>query len=169
MRKRECAKPEKRGRGPCGGGRGRRMFDAGTLRYVVLQRIAEQPRHGYEIIKAIEVQSGGAYTPSAGMIYPMLSMMEELGYITATLTGSRKLYSITDTGRAFLNENRAFVDAVEARMNSRRVACSAAVRQGMQDIKDALAAHVHGQDLSEERLNKVRTILSKAAADIQRV
>ncbi len=143
------------------------MFDAGTLRYAVLQRIAEQPRHGYEIIKAIEEQSGGAYSPSAGMIYPMLSLLEDRGYIAVAQEANRKLYTITREGQVFLEENRAFVEAVEARMNSRRVACSGAIRQAMQTLKEVLATRIGGQNLSEAQLNQIEAVLRRAAAEIQ--
>ncbi len=153
-------------RGPCRG-RGPRMFDAGTLRYLVLQRIAEQPRHGYEIIKAIEEQSGGAYVPSPGTMYPMLSMLEDLGYISIARDGNRKRYAITDAGATFLRENRAFVDAIEARARSSRFACSGVVRQAMQALQEALAARVHGQAVSDATLRDVDAIIRKAAADIR--
>ena len=71
--------------GPGGGGRGRgrgpKMFDAGAMRYVVLQLIAEKPRHGYEIIKELEQRSGGGYTPSPGAIYPLLAMLLDMGHV----------------------------------------------------------------------------------------
>jgi len=63
-----------------GGWRGGRVFDQGDLKYVILQLLAEKPRHGYEIIKAIEEQVAGAYSPSPGVIYPTLTLLEELGY-----------------------------------------------------------------------------------------
>src|SRR5271167_5163350 len=81
-----------------GGGRGGRLgrvFDHGDLRYVLLRLVAEKPRHGYELIKAIEEQFGGMYSPSPGVIYPTLTLLEELGYLRPeTAEGTRKLYSI---------------------------------------------------------------------------
>src|SRR5436189_4700537 len=103
-----------------GGGRGGRLgrvFDHGDLRYVLLHLIAEKPRHGYELIKAIEEQFGGAYSPSPGVIYPTLTLLEELGYIRPdAAAGSRKQFTITPEGTAFLAENRAVVDQIFARM-----------------------------------------------------
>ncbi len=148
-------------------GRGPRMFDSGAMRYLVLQRIAEQARHGYEIIKAIEEQSGGVYSPSPGMIYPMLSMLEDLGYLSVSREGAKKLYTITPEGKVYLDENRAFVEAIEARIASRRRDCSGVVRQGLQTLEDALFARVRRQSLSEEQLKQVTAILAKAAADIE--
>src|SRR6266550_508074 len=103
-----------------GGGRGGRLgrfFDHGDLRYVLLHLIAEKPRHGYELIKAIEEQFGGAYSPSPGVVYPTLTLLEELGYVTvSTGDGAKKLHEITAEGRAFLDANRRAVDALFARM-----------------------------------------------------
>src|ERR1051326_5989369 len=80
-----------------GGWRGGRVFDHGDLRLLILQLIAEKPRHGYELIKAIEEQLGGSYSPSPGVIYPTLTMLEELGYagLAANQDSGKKLYEIT--------------------------------------------------------------------------
>ena len=108
-------------RGPGGpGGRGNlgRFFAHGDLRLVILNLIAEKPRHGYEIIKAIEEAVGGAYSPSPGTIYPTLTLLEELGYVTVTPSpeGAKKLHEITDQGRAFLEANRPGLELLLARM-----------------------------------------------------
>jgi len=92
------------------------MFDSGALRLVVLGLIAEEPRHGYDIIKALEERTGGFYSPSPGVIYPTLTFLEEAGYVTAQTEGAKKLYTITEEGRAHLEENRDFVDAVLEKM-----------------------------------------------------
>src|SRR5690242_15206977 len=102
-------------------GRGRRMrgriFDHGDLRYLLLHLIDEKPRHGYELIKAIEEQFGGMYSPSPGVIYPTLTMLEELGHIRPEIgDGTKKAYAVTDEGKAFLAGSRKMVDQVLARM-----------------------------------------------------
>src|SRR5690242_13738947 len=86
------------------GGRLGRMFDQGDLRYVLLQLITEKPRHGYELIKEIEEKFGGMYSPSPGIVYPNLSLLEELGYLRseAAAEGTRKLYTITEEGANYL-------------------------------------------------------------------
>ena len=83
------------------GGRGRgRMFDNGDLRLVVMQLLSERPRHGYEIIKALEERVGGGYSPSPGVVYPTLTLLEELGHATVTdERAGRKLYTLTPDGR----------------------------------------------------------------------
>src|ERR1043166_454985 len=103
------------GRHGFGGGdmvRAGRMLATGDLRLIALALIAEQPRHGYEIIKVLEEKTAGWYSPSPGIVYPTLTYLEEAGYVTAQAEGAKKLYTITDEGKAYLEENRNFVDAV---------------------------------------------------------
>src|ERR1043166_8696845 len=98
--------------------RARRMLAHGDLRLLALALIAEQPRHGYEIIKVLEEKTGGWYSPSPGMVYPTLTYLEETGFVTAQAEGSKKLYTVTDEGRAHLEENRAVIDAVLERLTA---------------------------------------------------
>ena len=102
-----------------GGAAGRgRMFGHGDLKFVVLNLLAEKPRHGYEIIKELEDRFGGAYSPSPGTVYPTLSLLEDLGYARAvTEEGNRKVYEITDAGRKYLEENRSVVDDIFGRVD----------------------------------------------------
>ena len=107
------------GGGDFGGGdmmRAGRMLAQGDLRLLALALIAEQPRHGYEIIKVLEEKTEGWYAPSPGIVYPTLTYLEEAGYVTAKTDGTKKLYTITDEGRVYLEQNRAFVDAVMERL-----------------------------------------------------
>src|SRR2546423_12270471 len=104
------------GRGGRGihGFRAGRKLGAGDLQLVILALLEEKPRHGYEIIKALEERSGGFYSPSPGMVYPALTYLEEIGYASAEAEGAKKRYRITDEGRAHLTENRRVADATFA-------------------------------------------------------
>jgi DNA-binding PadR family transcriptional regulator len=109
------------GRHGMGGGdimRAGRMLATGDLRLIALALIAEQPRHGYEIIKLLEDKTAGWYSPSPGIVYPTLTFLEEAGYVTGQTEGAKKLYTITEEGRAHLAGNRDFVDAVLERMSA---------------------------------------------------
>lgn len=86
-----------------------RMLASGDVRLVALYFIEQQPRHGYDLIKAIEQRSNGVYSPSPGIVYPALTYLEEAGYVISSAEGNKKLYTITDEGRAHLNENREAV------------------------------------------------------------
>jgi len=90
---------------------GRRLA-AGDLQLVLLALLAERPSHGYELIKALEERSGGFYSPSPGMVYPALTWLEEVGYASVAAEGTKKLYTITDTGRTYLAENREAAEAM---------------------------------------------------------
>jgi DNA-binding PadR family transcriptional regulator len=107
-----------------GGGRPRgrwrtgRMFEQGDLRYVVLRLLEEKPRHGYEIIKALEERFGGSYAPSPGVVYPTLQLLEDQGFARVLPeAGGKKVYEITDEGRAYLTENRDAVDTIFERIS----------------------------------------------------
>jgi len=91
---------------------GGRKLDAVDIQLVILALLAEQPAHGYELIKTIEERSGGFYTPSPGVIYPALTYLHEIGHTSVEQQGTRKLYSITPEGKAHLEANRANAEAI---------------------------------------------------------
>ena len=91
-----------------------RMLASGDLRLVALYLIEQQPRHGYDLIKAIEEKSAGFYSPSPGIVYPALTFLEEAGYVTSTAEGNKKLYTITEEGRAHLADNREAIEGTLA-------------------------------------------------------
>src|SRR5688572_6509003 len=108
------------GRGKSRGGPfgGARMFDQGHLKYVILQLLDEKPRHGYEIIKEIEDRFGGSYSPSPGVVYPTLTMLEDMGFAKATVQESgKKIYEITPEGKAHLASNRPIIDDIFSRIS----------------------------------------------------
>ena len=125
-----------------GGRRGGRMFDHGELRLVVLALIAERPRYGYEIIKEIEERLGGGYSPSPGVIYPTLTLLEELGHATVAEAGGKKHYTITPEGQAALATSQAAVDAALGRMRdvgaTRTSAGQPQIVRAMENLKLAL-------------------------------
>ncbi len=93
-----------------------RMLASGDLRLIALYFIERQPRHGYDLIKAIEETTAGIYVPSPGVIYPALTVLEEAGYVTSTAEGNKRLYTITDEGKAHLADNRAAVESTLANL-----------------------------------------------------
>lgn len=97
--------------GPQGGpqgpsGRGHRFFGRGDMKFALLNLLQERPMHGYEMMKALEEKSGGFYAPSAGSVYPTLQMLEDRGLVTASEVEGKKVYTITDSGRAALTERQ---------------------------------------------------------------
>jgi DNA-binding PadR family transcriptional regulator len=93
--------------------RGRRVwFGSGDMKYVILKVLAEKPMHGYEVMKALEEQTQGCYKPSPGTVYPTLQWLEDEGLVAATEADGKKVYEITDEGRAFLEEHKTTVDDI---------------------------------------------------------
>jgi DNA-binding PadR family transcriptional regulator len=160
-----------------------RMLATGDLRLIALALIAEQPRHGYEIIKVLEEKTAGWYSPSPGIVYPTLTFLEEAGYVTAQAEGTKKLYTITDEGRAYLDQNRDFVDAVLdrltaigrkiARMRRRFGADEQDDRRGLPPLVRAALENL--REVAGERLDndadaeaKLVEILARAAQELKK-
>lgn len=155
-----------------GGMRPGRLFDHGDLRYILLKLIAEKPRHGYELIKDIEEQLGGMYSPSPGVVYPTLTLLEELGYITATPEGTKKLYTVTETGTGFLATNKEVVDAIFGRMEEASRAFGGGpapeIVRAMQNLRSALAVRLRKGPLNGEQVSAITAILDRAVGEIER-
>lgn len=154
------------------GRRGRgRVFDQGDLRFVILRLIAEKPSHGYELIKAIEESLGGAYSPSPGVVYPTLTLLEEMGYATVEpAEGGRKLYTITDSGRAHLEEHRKTVEGIAERMaewRAHRGDLSPQVLRAMENLRTALRLRLARGGLSEEATQQLAQVLDDAARAVE--
>jgi DNA-binding PadR family transcriptional regulator len=137
--------------------RARRMLAQGDLRLVALSLIAQAPRHGYEIIKLLEEKTADWYSPSPGIVYPTLTYLEEAGYVTASAEGSKKLYTITDEGRAYLQANRDLVAIVLERLTAlgERVVRWRRAARGERDDRRTLPA------LVEAALDHLRATLGK--------
>ncbi len=150
----------------------RRFFAHGDLRLVILRLIAEKPRHGYEIIKEIEERVGGAYSPSPGVIYPTLTLLEELGYVAVSPgEGARKLHEITDAGRAFLSANSPAVEALFRRMEQASLARASApeprILRAMENLKLSLQLRLGRGPLNDEQVTAVAAALDAAALSVE--
>ena len=162
------------GRHGWGGGRIGRLFEQGDLRFIILSLIEEKPRHGYEIIKAIEDKLHGLYSPSPGVIYPTLTLLEEMGYATvAQAEGNKKLYAITEEGRAHLASNHSIMNVVLEKIAeaTRRFGggIPPQVVRAMENIKLALQMRLAKGNLNEEQVARITAIIDAAATDIERV
>lgn len=161
-----------RHRGRHGGRRSNRLFDHGELRLVVLALIAERPRHGYEIIKEVEDRVAGTYSPSPGVVYPTLTMLEELGHATVAESGGKKLYAVTPDGTAYLAANRTALDGALDRMRSVSMANSGGpapeIIRATENLKLALRLRQGRGPLTEEQVRAVAAALDAAAVAVER-
>ncbi len=155
-----------------GGRRAERIFDQGDLRHVILRLIADQPRHGYEIIKAIEEKVGGAYSPSPGVVYPTLTWLEELGYVTVEpQPGGKKLYRVTPEGEAALAENKASVDSIFRRMedvHARFDRPTPHIARAMANLGKAIGLRMASGPVSAEQLDVMVNAIDEAARKVEK-
>ncbi len=159
--------------GPGGrGGRIGRFLEHGDLRFIVLALIAEQPRHGYELIKELEDRTGGAYRPSPGVIYPTLALLEDEGFIAPSAgETTRKLFAATDAGREALAANQAAVDAVFARMAEAAEGADSTrprVGRAMANLGMALQARLSRRPITPEEIDRVIALIDEAATAIEK-
>ena len=158
-----------------GPGRGRRrLFDASELKLILLNLIAESPRHGYDLIRGIETVSGGAYAPSPGVIYPMLTLLADMELVAEQPgEGSRKLFGITPAGADHLEQNRN--EALEAlgRLDilAKRAERTdgAPIRRAMDNLKMALHNRLGGDNADADTVLNVAALLDEAAGKIERL
>jgi DNA-binding PadR family transcriptional regulator len=155
-----------------GGGR-RRMFDGGELRLVLLKLIADKPRHGYDLIRAIEERTGGAYAPSPGIVYPTLTLLSEMGLIDEQLAeGARKQFAVTPEGTAHLAEHDAEVVAMLARLDAlgamRERTDAVPIRRAMHNLRSVLMSRL-GDGLDKERMLEATALIDEAARKIERL
>ena len=171
-----------------------RMLASGDLRLIALYFIEQQPRHGYDLIKAIEEKTGGMYSPSPGVIYPALTFLEEASYVTSTAEGNKRLYTITDEGRTHLDDNREAVESTLAHLGrlSEQVGkmrerwdemrrhfdehhprpdrdmddVAPEVNEARRDLKDAIREAARDRDPGSQR--RLADALRRAAEDIRR-
>jgi DNA-binding PadR family transcriptional regulator len=150
------------------------MFEQGDLKYVILQLLDEKPRHGYEIIKALEDRFGGMYSPSAGTVYPTLTLLEDLGYARVNVEeGGKKVYAITDEGKAYLAQNKSAVDDIFERVSE---IGATFLSDGMMEInraiKDVAQATYRGAPRifrDKEAVAGIRESLQRAAREIEEI
>jgi DNA-binding PadR family transcriptional regulator len=164
-----------RGRRPGGhhGGGRRRIFDHGDLRFILLSMIAAKPAHGYDLIKALEERMGGGYSPSPGVIYPTLTMLEEQGFAVITAMDGKKLYQATAEGEAFLKANQAAVDAIQVRIDGiareRSIVADARIIRAIENLKTALRLRLAGGPIADERVSSIAAAIDAAAMEAERI
>lgn len=160
-----------------GGGRGggrRRLFDNDALRLILLKLIADEPRHGYELIRAIEALSGEAYAPSPGVVYPTLTLLSEMDLIAEEPSeGSRKRFAITDAGRAQIGERKDALDMALERLShlarkAERVD-GGPVRRAMHNLRFAIQQRLEKEGADNQTMFDVAALIDEAVVKIERL
>ena len=156
------------------GRRARRMFEGGELRLVLLKLIADEPRHGYDLIRAIEELTGGEYAPSPGVVYPTLTLLQDMGQVEeAAGEGARKPFQITDEGTAHLAEREEEVEGLFERLSDLKPreehSAGPAIGRAVKNLMTALRHRVGRDGLDDELLHEIAAILDEAAQRIERV
>jgi DNA-binding PadR family transcriptional regulator len=139
-------------------GMGRKLASV-DLQLLILGLLADKPRHGYEIIKALDERSKGFYIPSPGMVYPALTYLEEIGHATVEADGARKLYQITDAGQEHLESNRGTVEALFAQFER--------VGERMDRVRRAMQAEETGEESATENERRGSKELLRARRDLK--
>jgi DNA-binding PadR family transcriptional regulator len=156
-----------------GAGGRTRLFGQGDLRLVVLALLQERPRHGYEVIKAIEERVGGDYSPSPGVIYPTLTLLAEIGHAQVTAQeGDRKQYAITQAGIEFLASEQAAVDAINERLDhagrSGHAMRAPEIQRALQNFRMALHLRMAKGALDTPQIRAITEAIDAAAKAIER-
>ena len=159
------------GREGRGGGR-RRLFDGGELRLVLLRLIGDQPRHGYDLIRAIEERTAGVYAPSPGVVYPSLTMLGDMGQIEEQASeGNRKVFAATAEGQKVLTEKAEEVAELMARLDglgeARERTDSASIRRAVHNLRSVIVHKLHDADL--ETIQEAVALIDEAAGKIERL
>jgi DNA-binding PadR family transcriptional regulator len=157
-----------------GGGRRGRMFDGGELRLVLLRLIADEPRHGYDLIRAIEALTGGVYAPSPGVVYPTITLLDEMGMIEEQRSdGVKKRFAATAAGTAHLAEQAELVVTVMTRLRAmgehRDRADGAPIRRSMANLKVALGERFGRGEVPAGIVHEVAALLDEVAQKIERL
>lgn len=149
-------------------GRRRQWFEAGDMKYVILKLLRDKPRHGYDVMKELEEQMRGCYTPSPGTVYPTLQWLEDGGFVVARDVAGKKVYEITDQGRAFLDEHKDVVEEIFERVAE---AVERTVGGTMVDVNRAVGQVVKtvyrtGWKAGDDVRQRIAEILAKATTEI---
>jgi DNA-binding PadR family transcriptional regulator len=151
-----------------------RMFHKGDFKYLILDLLKEKPRHGYEIIRELEEKFHGFYAPSPGTVYPTLQYLEELGYVTSREQDGKKVYTITDAGLKFLEEQSDTVDDIRDQMRSHWRGWTAELGEQFRDVMREYAEMgrllgLRVRRMNKDKLRRIGEVLKKAYSEIERI
>ena len=149
------------------------MFESGELRLVLLKLIADEPRHGYDLIRAIEDLTGGEYAPSPGVVYPTLTLLQDMGLIEESSgEGSRRPFQATEDGRTHLEERESEVEGLFDRLRDLAPRgenmAGPAIGRAVKNLMTALGHRLKSEGFDEDLFLEIEAILDEAAQKIER-
>jgi DNA-binding PadR family transcriptional regulator len=164
------------GRGWHGGGPRGRLFEKGDLKYVILDLLAERPRHGYDVIQELEERFRGFYSPSPGSVYPILQMLEDMGLVTVEPRDGRKTYTITETGRETLASRRDQVDELWARLaegfghpHDDLHALMHAIKDELREIALIFGKRALARRIDPDKIRRIHDVVARARKEIEAI
>ena len=166
------ANPFERESGPSD--RGSRIFKKGDMKYVILDLLKDKPAHGYDITLALEERFHGLYSPSAGSVYPVLQLLEDMEYVTSVVGDGKKIYTITDAGKKFLADNTKTTEQIDGRL---RGLWGLGNREYWQGVREAMG-HLHelrhlivpmGKSQDPAKIARLNEILVRTKNEIEQI
>ena len=151
-----------------------RLFKKGDMKYVILELIKDKPAHGYEITQSLEERFHGLYSPSAGSVYPVLQLLEDMEYVTSNVTEGKKVYTITESGKKFLEDQKETTDEIKGRL---RGFWGAENREYLNDVRVTMN---YASDISQlirriavrknpAKVERVNAILAKTLKELEQI
>jgi DNA-binding PadR family transcriptional regulator len=155
-------------------GRPNRLFRKGDMKYVILDLLKDKPAHGYELTQALEERFNGFYSPSAGSVYPVLQLLEDMEYVTSNVTESKKIYTITEAGKKFLEEQKKITEEIKGRLHDWLG------EDNREYLKEARTTLSYGREIAQviklmafrresTKLARVNEILAKTLKDMEQI
>jgi len=148
-----------------------RIFEKGDLKYIILNLVKDKPSHGYEIMRALEESFHGFYMPSAGSVYPTLQMLEDMGYVASLERDGKKVYTITEEGKKFLNERQEIIDKIKDQMKdwsgpNRNEDFHAAMRE-LRELWRLIGRRTNRP--ANEKWDRIRDIIARTRQEIEEI
>jgi DNA-binding PadR family transcriptional regulator len=150
-----------------------RLFERGDMKYVILELLQTKPRHGYEIMRDMQEQSGGWYQPSAGVVYPTLELLADMEYVTVREQDGKKVYAITAAGEQFLAEHKPALDEIRERVSSWWGSVPReelrAIRDEVREFGRLFDKRSRGRWTDPEKLREIRAVMARARREIEEI
>jgi DNA phosphorothioation-dependent restriction protein DptG len=150
-------------------GRQARLFAKGDIKYVILNLLKDKPSHGYEIIHSLEERFHGFYSPSAGSVYPTLQLLEDLGYVIALERDGKKVYTITEAGKNFLEESKPIITRIKSHMHDwQEESDPHELHDAFHDLQHMMHNLSHKtQRMDKRKIEEIKTIIIEACRNIE--